>query len=613
MSRKVRLAESQTDVEQLAQEILGERTRPLVLISTNASTGLLDIDATDVFEQVGDVADVWTIPTGDPSHALSSLIPAGTEAYRGAGRSYPIGFGANPRPERSPLRFPGKRALNNLVNDALAHAYAAGLFKAPAARSVRAEATVVGLLAAGSRALVDVRGHGTATIWHELTYPDFPLEWVLATGQLVEGTLDLDSHRMTVVQVSASHQSLAQHLPHLCVTSALVSAVTPTSATLLLHPDVAIAICQQDVSPNPLDTLDLLLTEGDVVSARVVHLQGERMHVRLTDVDDDEPVLPAVSLLDGGQPWLLPGRVLMDQRAELFEEEEAEPPAAVPVPLRETPPSAEIDAPAAERPLPGPGPRHPVTVPQATAPSTPTSPIPLTASKALQSAQLELHQARARIQVLEDRLREAGADDSRLRRLEEAARGSDAHRREARRELGQALHEIEGLKDESRRTKRALLDARNQKPLAARTDDTRDARIARWASREDWIGHELYVAWVDRVAPAERSEWPLGDYTIGADFASSLAALDEGQFDKCVRTVLDVVTGRARNNGSRRVHPLRTGDGAEDRDVVRADGARCFRASIENGTPAARRLHYWQLADGRVELSRVVTHDVMVP
>jgi hypothetical protein len=62
-----------------------------------------------------------------------------------------------------------------------------------------------------------------------------------------------------------------------------------------------------------------------------------------------------------------------------------------------------------------------------------------------------------------------------------------------------------------------------------------------------------------------------------------------------------VVTGRGRTNGAHRIHPLRTGDGGDDPAVVRRDGARCFRASIEDGTPAARRLHYWML------------HDVMEP
>jgi hypothetical protein len=36
-----------------------------------------------------------------------------------------------------------------------------------------------------------------------------------------------------------------------------------------------------------------------------------------------------------------------------------------------------------------------------------------------------------------------------------------------------------------------------------------------------------------------------------------------------------------------------------------------MRVSIEQNTPAARRMHFWQKPDGSVELIRVVTHDDM--
>lgn len=609
MTVNIRTATTHADAEVLAQAILGARTRPLVLISSNPSTGQFEIDAHDVVEQVGDVAHVWTITTGDSTYALSNLLPPRTEVYRGAGRSYPVGFGADPRPDRSPLRFPGQKAFTNLVDDVLAHANSAGLFTVTTARSVDAHGSVLGILAAGSRALVDVHGHGNATVWHELTFPQVPLDWVLSPGQLVDGDLDLDSRRLTVRPTLHTPQSLASVLPHLCVTYALVGTVTEARATLLLHPEVAITITQGDVSPNPLDTMDLLLAEGDIVAVRVIHLQGDRLHLRLTDIDDDEPVNSAVPLLQGGEPWLLPGRVLMDQRAQVFDPEDLDDASRAPGVTAVHPTAVAAVATDPAHPRPGPGLRHP------TAPILTTQPGPparAPKSGALHTALLELEQARARIHALEDQLRDAGADDSRHRRFEEMVRGSDAQRREVRLELGEALHEIGGLKNELLRTKRALLDARNQRP-AGPTGDSRDERMARWAHADDWVRHEIYLAWVARVGSGERRDWPLLPYDCGEQFTPSLSALDDGQFDKAVRTALDVVTGRARSNASRRIHPLRTGTGGDDSDVVRKDGARCFRASIENGTPAARRLHYWQRTDGAIELSRIVTHDVVEP
>ena len=57
------------------------------------------------------------------------------------------------------------------------------------------------------------------------------------------------------------------------------------------------------------------------------------------------------------------------------------------------------------------------------------------------------------------------------------------------------------------------------------------------------------------------------------------------------------------------VHPLRAARSAGSPQKVRADGARAFRVSLQSRTAAARRLHYWELGDGRVELARIGYHD----
>jgi len=79
------------------------------------------------------------------------------------------------------------------------------------------------------------------------------------------------------------------------------------------------------------------------------------------------------------------------------------------------------------------------------------------------------------------------------------------------------------------------------------------------------------------------------------------------------------ITGEARDSattdetstaapGGGEVPRRRRGVGGDDPVVVRADGAVCWRASVQRHTPAARRLHYWKLGD-QVELSRVALHD----
>jgi hypothetical protein len=130
---------------------------------------------------------------------------------------------------------------------------------------------------------------------------------------------------------------------------------------------------------------------------------------------------------------------------------------------------------------------------------------------------------------------------------------------------------------------------------------------------DDAVRNAIKQAWVERVPAAEKAEFPIGRYRVGPAFASSLEKLDESQMSKAFRCVVDVVTNRAKSLASRRVHVLRNGVGGADQATTREDGAVCFRAYIEKNTASARRLHYWKLVDGTIELSRIVTHDDTQP
>ncbi|MGW9630247.1 hypothetical protein ACWGST_06050 [Agromyces sp. NPDC055520] len=90
-----------------------------------------------------------------------------------------------------------------------------------------------------------------------------------------------------------------------------------------------------------------------------------------------------------------------------------------------------------------------------------------------------------------------------------------------------------------------------------------------------------------------------------------MLALDAGQFRKAMKAAVDVLTSRAERMPGRDAHRLRSADAGGSPDVTRADGAYCMRVAIEQNTPAARRLHYWMLPGGEIELSRVVSHDDM--
>ena len=91
----------------------------------------------------------------------------------------------------------------------------------------------------------------------------------------------------------------------------------------------------------------------------------------------------------------------------------------------------------------------------------------------------------------------------------------------------------------------------------------------------------------------------LRDWTAGPEFAASLYGFTEpGVVGKALKAAVEVLTGVAERNAAREVHALRTNGGGDAAQVVRGDGAKCFRAAIEQNVASARRLHFWRLPDG---------------
>lgn len=125
----------------------------------------------------------------------------------------------------------------------------------------------------------------------------------------------------------------------------------------------------------------------------------------------------------------------------------------------------------------------------------------------------------------------------------------------------------------------------------------------------------MYLAWVKNVPSSDKARQALpADWTAGSGFAASLYGFTEpGVVAKALKATVEVLTGVAERNAAREVHGLRTSLGGDAAQVVRSDGAKCFRVAIEQNVASARRLHYWRLPDGSIELSRVVVHDDFMP
>ncbi|WP_394553216.1 hypothetical protein ACDF64_02475 [Agromyces sp. MMS24-JH15] len=664
-------------VDALAVRILdARRVRPLVLLTTRAPDGGGPVDAgpeasvpfdlDTLVAEVGDVADLAIIPTGTLTMRLDGLLPDRWQVYGGAARSYPPHVLDDLDVRRSPLRFPsrGREADTSLlVRDAAQQAHAAGLYDRPPERSRIAAGEVRGFTADGSRAIVRLDDGGHATVWQELTVPPVPLEWSLARGGRVSGLLDEGSRRLALRELPVSVDALAERFPHGTVTLALVGEVTGDRAALALHPSVLLPVHRTDVSPNPLDRLDLLLAEGEVVAARVVHLSDGTLHLRLSDVDDEEPVAAPVPLVEHGQPWLVEGRPLprpdtggasgvdasdvaaaatlvigttarsapdaTDAMANLPGASPASPVESSPAvasPVAASPVAAPPGSPVVvppPRPVPGPGMRvvlRPAesesasTAASAPGPSAPgpAAPAPEGARSALQTTQASLEVALARAAALEQRIRDLGIADSDLARQRGELAALRSFTRELQAALGEAEHTLEELRARHGESSRLLLQARRSgsRPEAGASHSKVRDRAARWADAEAWVRHEITAAWAERIAPSEQVSQPIGDYAVGEGFAESLLALDDGQFAKAMKAVVDVVTDRVADVAGRDVHRLRTGAAGSPALERRRDGATAMRCAIEQNAPSARRLHYWVLPKrAGIELARVGLHD----
>lgn len=288
-------------------------------------------------------------------------------------------------------------------------------------------------------------------------------------------------------------------------------------------------------------------------------------------------------------------------------------PADVPV---ETEPAARPSAPRAPAPghaAPKPGSwlPSPPTSPSASTPPGPDAQVPAPPVPAAPppgqgtSEERSLAELRAALRTAQRRERELAGEVLSLH----AERELD---RERMREQEEAIDALERRADQLRKKYRdasSRLSRLEKSALAGRETDG----PAFLDPQRQWR-HETYLAWCRRIPPSDKQRLPLPEsYIIGPEFLDSLAAVQGVSRMKVTDVVVEVLTGLVNDLGGREVHTLRAGEGGRDPVVRRADGAVCWRAALQRGTPAARRLHFWRLPDGTVELARVVTHDDFRP
>jgi hypothetical protein len=631
---------SSQDVQQLAEGLVSAtRREPWVVVSVPFDIPTPLFRTRRILEEAGDVSDVWVLKTGELSRDLAARLPERTEAYGGAARVYPPGNAWCQDPSLTKIRFihndsQTDKVTENLIADIHSMAYFAGLFRKTVSNRPRVVGRVKSFTAHGTRAFIKLNDREIVTVSQELTFPEVPLEWVINHDQMVTGYKDatLGRFQLDVIPVSASQ--ILRWYPNDAVTWALVQQVDRKRATLALHPALPIVMEKAELSSNPRDRVDLFLIVGDIVPVRVVKGPQGDVRLRMNDIDDDEEVLPSQPLVVDGLPWLTEERALWSPHEELVVtpiedfltsiglglpdhiSEIASPAKSSTVVIDETTTKSSPPLPATPRPGPGPS----VAVVTGPIPVIETSPV--IASFTITDSTPKMKKGAALTQA---NLRNAALKAQVASLLGQVKENNLARALDKRENLRLVVSELANERDNAQRQAQLSRDQlRETKATLRRTqagaisgglygaNRTRFAQSPQGA--EDWVRHEISLAWIDRLGPEDRLRYSLPTtFSLGPKFAATLEALENGQKNKAFKAVVDVLTGYASEIEARHVHALREGDEATAKDVSRADGSLCLRAYIEQKTAAARRLHYWQKRDGSIELSRIVTHDDMLP
>ena len=575
-------------------------SRPWVVVTTPRGDLTPRFDMKSLVDQLEGVAALALVTTVEATRAMTDVLREREDVFAGAARVYPAGYtpenALKPTPHRvvHPNQDPD-RATQRLISDALGIAQDAGVFDE--ARPQRREAkAIVKAFIGNDRAFVDIEGGGElATLAGELTCQGVPLPWLFSPGQRLKGSYDASSTRFLVDKDLWDSGEYFRGFPEGGVTLGLVTKVDRQRGSLQIHPGHSFTFSRAELSPNPKDRVDLLLAEGEVLPVRVYRNPQGQLAVRMDDIDDDEQIIPPVDF--GAGPWLLEDRELVDIGM-------ADPAPAEVIEVAPAPVITAVDEPSS--PKPGPGMMRAIA-PSAPLPDeVPATTVAASPRSALRGLDNQLHTIRAERDLLQRRLKALGAD-----KAEELFHSLHNERDYFAVELARAQAELRAARTDLSDFRKRL---RGERSSGSATSGPWD-RESRFSARDDWVREEVRRTWISLYTPQERQRYPLEDdfLLMGERFGESLNELKDSQLRRLFKLILHISSGRNAAEALVEAHPLRTSEQRDAAPHTRADGAVCMRAYVEEGVPQSRRLHYWKVKDGLVELSRVVLHDDMAP
>jgi hypothetical protein len=490
------------DFDQFFRHLTSAERKPVVALTIREgdSRPMLPLEA--IREQVGDAADVYVLSSDATFWLTGQLESRALSIYSGWGRVYP----PNPEwmsntqlsPRFSPLLRDQRQTVDQIVSAVLAAAYKGGAYSSrpPVSGGVETDAVVMGT-PSPTQALVKTK-NGVAVMPVSSLVAGIPADRLVRKNQVFSGRLvqaDGNLWGEFTPDLVADNVTgrVAEFVGEGIVTLARVGSVTRDTVRAQLHPLVTIVI-----SGKPGEDLSRLTHEDDVIAVEVVP-DGDSY---ISDFSAEEPA-PAMAVLPGGPPWLMPAEV---------QELPAEPEAVV-----EMEPAAELSADA-------------------------------------QMALEELEHVGQQLRIAEQKVAELQRDLRQSRKL--------------------------------------------TIPLV-------------FGDAEKQLRLELWLAYLTTVPESDREKYPWPPrFRIGLEFLESVDRLvrDGGiTRERIVTVCAEVLCVLANDLPARAVKPW--AQPPDGRAETRLDGATAMRVRLQVGSHAARRLKYWRLLTGEIELDRVTVHD----
>jgi hypothetical protein len=553
----------------------------VVTIAVDADEPAFDLEYLE--SQCQGAADFYVLQTGDLTRNFENLMPADSKVFGGAARAYRADFAQNPVAGKLHYGVPAALLAKSqaaLISEIWGYAYLAGLVQQATPNQKLEKATVKAFIGS-EMAMVTLTDGALAQVYAQQQFPGVPVAAFLRQGQEIEGYLNRDSRQFTIASEPFNATKLLEAYPYGSVVLGLVTDTNRKSATVAIHPSVSFEIPKARITHNDLDVVSEYLEVGRVYSFRVFKDDHSKPQLRCDDIEDFEEPMPSVALLPGGVPWL-------NEVEGLVGSASAEPAETVSLVLEDSQSLDEIDAEVIEQVDDNQG-WQSGAVSQGSSQEAPS------AEQRKQSILNDFAVAhyRGKIKVLTNQM--AGQNDA-IRRLEDENR--------------ELASRFRGVENQLREAKIGLIEARRQTREATREVTVIDPWESRdnFATDEDWLRHEVYLAWVSAYNPTDRKRFNLQaeSWTVNPRFFDNLTRSDFNGvlLRKLIKTIVDVVSGREAQEHINENHALLQGGRPLTNGSTRA-----LRAYVEEVAASARRLHYWQFKDGSTELSQVAVHD----